>query len=262
MTMGFVSYAHADVVLAETLRDTLGLHGYEIWMDSSEIKAGTVWELEINRAIHQSDFILIVVTPESVRSNWVGREVDIARSARKLIIPLLMRPLTDVSELELLNIHDLQYIDFPRLGFKSATDHLLNELPSVVKVTGRALVIEDVPETQLIYRQVLESMSLETIIAPDAQTAFQLIRSQHFDLITLDMQLDDLDVEGKRGVMLLDQLRIYQRDTPVIIITGLDWKPSDVRDFFKEFGAFDFLPKSEFRPDKLRHAVNKALKGS
>ncbi len=84
------------------------------------------------------------------------------------------------------------------------------------------------------------------------------VRGERLDLITLDMQLDEMDAGGQHGMVLLDQINIHQRGVPVIIISGLTWSETQVRDFLRKYRAFDYV-KKPFTPDSLRPILVEAL---
>jgi DNA-binding response OmpR family regulator len=104
----------------------------------------------------------------------------------------------------------------------------------------------------------LKVMGIETVVAGDFDTAFNCIVEQAFDIITLDMQLDEMDTGGQHGMLLLDQLRTKSKDTKVIIVSALEWDGKQVRDFLIKYRASDYL-KKPFDPGDLRHMIEEAL---
>ena len=261
----FISYSSTDRIMIEGLADSLRQHHFDVWIDFESIAGGTQWEAEIKKALAQADICLVALTPDSVKSDWVKREIELAREASKTIVPLIMREVPLPKSMKTLDIDDLQYINFARYGLKVGLEQLLQALPKQTSdietetETRRALIVEDVRAQQLAVRQVLASCGLETRTAHDFETAMELIRSEKFKLVTLDMQLDEMDTGGQHGMLLLDELHTYQKNVPIIIISALDWSGREVRDFLREHKAFDFLPKP-FKPAELRSVVEEALK--
>jgi internalin A len=103
----FISYSHSDKVFVERLAKDLEKKGNYVWWDFEKIKGGQNWQKEIEKAIFQCQYFLIVVTPESVSSDWVANEITYAILRNKIIIPLYLKtcdiPLTLVNK---------QYINF------------------------------------------------------------------------------------------------------------------------------------------------------
>lgn len=86
----FFSYSRVDgeqaaLKLASDLRKL----NANIWIDQLDIKAGTLWDEEIERALEGSDCILFIATPKSTSSNNVLNEVYFALEENKHVIPLI-----------------------------------------------------------------------------------------------------------------------------------------------------------------------------
>lgn len=78
------------------------------------------------------------------------------------------------------------------------------------------LVVEDDPPVRDLLNDVLLEVGLEVIGVHDVRAAFQLMRTIHVDLVTLD-----LDLPGLHGSELLNMLqRRASLIPPVIIITS------------------------------------------
>ncbi|WP_420628267.1 response regulator [Candidatus Leptofilum sp.] len=122
----------------------------------------------------------------------------------------------------------------------------------------KALIVEDIPSQQNAIQQILHEIGANVTIANNLDSALGFIRLTKFELITLDMQLDEMDSAGQVGIMLLDQLRTYQREAVVIIISGLPWSGENVRDFLRDYKAYDYL-KKPFKPDELKMLINEAF---
>lgn len=262
MTNCFMSYATEDRVFVQGLATRVREFGHFVWVDYKDIPGGTDWETEIQKGIRESHYLLVVITPHSIDSEWVKREIHLAKEQGKEIIPLLVYKVAMPESLEKLGISHLQCFDFLQDGYEGALHKLLDTISIHMDTRKRkALVIEDEDTFRQSIARILESMGVSVTQAKSFRSAFQQVRADQFDVVTLDMQLSDMDQDGAQGMELLDQIQIYQRGVPIIIISGLDWKPKDVRDFLVEYGAFDFLQKP-LRPADLRHALEAALNKS
>jgi hypothetical protein len=85
----FISYARKDQPLAEKIAARLETAGFNPWIDLKGIGGGNLWRERIVEAIRTSDIFTILVTPESVQSKQVRRELNIADRANRKILPLL-----------------------------------------------------------------------------------------------------------------------------------------------------------------------------
>ena len=89
----FISYAHFDNAFVDRLVRRLETDGVTIWRDETHILVGDDIDRAISRGIQENKLFLIVLTPNSVKSDWVAREFDEAShdaiSGNKVLLPVL-----------------------------------------------------------------------------------------------------------------------------------------------------------------------------
>jgi uncharacterized protein YjbI with pentapeptide repeats len=78
----FVSYSHANSPFVDKLGSMLAEKGIRYWRDIHEIKGGRM-EKQSDRVIRQNPTVLLVLSKDSLSSDWVEREVHIARELEK-----------------------------------------------------------------------------------------------------------------------------------------------------------------------------------
>src|SRR5215468_4820244 len=61
---------------------------YDAWIDDSEIGAGMAWETEIYGRLLISDVLLLAIGLGTSKSEWVRREIALARALGVAIVPL------------------------------------------------------------------------------------------------------------------------------------------------------------------------------
>jgi DNA-binding NtrC family response regulator len=88
--------------------------------------------------------------------------------------------------------------------------------------------------------------------AEDAEAALKKFEKGKYDLILLDMKMP-----GMSGLELLTQLKEYDPDSIVILITAFASVPSAIKAL--KDGAYDYITKP-IDPDELSHVVENALK--
>ncbi|MCC6975533.1 MAG: SUMF1/EgtB/PvdO family nonheme iron enzyme [Anaerolineae bacterium] len=111
----FISYAHADRAFVEKLVGNLRERGYLVWIDLDGIRGGDVWRQAISDGVSASGVVLVILSPDSVKSEWVKIELTIARKQGKKIVPLLAHPLVTTEDrlaYERMNLEAIQYLDF------------------------------------------------------------------------------------------------------------------------------------------------------
>lgn len=93
----FISYSSKDREQAEQLTELLSSAGLSVWIDQQGIGAATSWSGEITRAISDCKALVVMLSPSSVESKNVIREVSLAFEKNKKILPLDLEPvaLTD-----------------------------------------------------------------------------------------------------------------------------------------------------------------------
>ena len=85
---------------------------------------------------------------------------------------------------------------------------------------ARVLVAEDHPTNQKVVELILESVGVSPVIVENGRLALDLLQSERFDVVLMDMQMPELD-----GLTATSLLREWERETgtprtPVIMLTA------------------------------------------
>jgi len=88
MPQVFISYSRKDLTFIERLAADLKDSGFEVWYDLSKLEGGARWNRVIEQAIEDSQYVVVVLSPDSVASEWVDDEVGYAKRLKKKVIPL------------------------------------------------------------------------------------------------------------------------------------------------------------------------------
>jgi len=91
----FISYSSKESQLARWLSVDLSNYGHDVWLDEWIIKVGDSIPKKINEGLEECDFVLVILSKNSIKSNWVEREwhskyCDEIESGKIKIIPILM----------------------------------------------------------------------------------------------------------------------------------------------------------------------------
>ena len=89
----FVSHAHTDEPLARKVTDILEQAGLEVWDGTREIMPGDNWAAKVSQALQESQAMIVLLTPDAMRSNWVRSEIQYALGEvrfRKRLIPVVV----------------------------------------------------------------------------------------------------------------------------------------------------------------------------
>jgi hypothetical protein len=124
----FISYRRikTDMDFAYRLAADLRAAGHPVWIDVKGIESGRQWNQDIQRGIDDCYAYVVVISPDSLQSDWVRNEMLYAlQYKRGHVYPVLFRPV-DRLPVELMGI---QYTDF-RGDYDQAFEGLRAALPS------------------------------------------------------------------------------------------------------------------------------------
>ena len=78
MTSVFLSYSAKDTGVARSLANELSRRGLQVWFDEREILVGDSILDRINEAIRSVDYLLVLLSDNSLKSSWVNQEIRMA----------------------------------------------------------------------------------------------------------------------------------------------------------------------------------------
>ena len=90
----FLSYSSLDREFAEKIAELLWRHGVPVWHGPSSIRGAQQWHDEIGDALERCDWFVILVSPNSMKSKWVRRELLFALDEDrydKCIVPVAIQ---------------------------------------------------------------------------------------------------------------------------------------------------------------------------
>ena len=122
----FISYARKDIKFARRLAADLEEAGFDVWWDISDLKGGDDWVRFIPAAIQTSQYFVVLLSPDSVQSEWVAKEYSYALRLRKKIVPAMIKFCEVPFALNTIN-----YVDFINEEYATAVNKLLVALDGV-----------------------------------------------------------------------------------------------------------------------------------
>ncbi|QES34717.1 hypothetical protein DEJ48_16060 [Streptomyces venezuelae] len=85
----FLSYSSRDAPVARRLERSLGLAGIDVWSDR-RLRVGDEWQRSITKALEDAEIVLVLISPSSLRSEWVTSEWQTALIRSQRVIPVLV----------------------------------------------------------------------------------------------------------------------------------------------------------------------------
>ncbi len=76
MARVFISHSHRDKPTAKQVSAYLKENSADVWIDDEKILVGDSIQEKIGEGIQSSDFVLVLLSSQSVKSGWVKREIE------------------------------------------------------------------------------------------------------------------------------------------------------------------------------------------
>ena len=89
----FISHAYTDEPFVRKVAVGLEKVGLEVWDATREILPGDNWAAKVARALEESEAMVVLLTPDALRSNWVSWEIQYAlgeQSYRNRLISVIV----------------------------------------------------------------------------------------------------------------------------------------------------------------------------
>jgi hypothetical protein len=90
----FLSHASRDRKCADAIAKVLRKHRVPVWYSRTHLRGAQQWQDEIGRTLKRCDWFIVILSPSSVKSMWVKRELSYALNQKRYedrIIPVLLR---------------------------------------------------------------------------------------------------------------------------------------------------------------------------
>ena len=209
----FLSHSSKDKFFARKLAETLGNNGVDVWIDEAELRIGDSLIGKISAAIEKADYVAAILSPRSIRSNWVQTELRLAMTQeiegrRIKVLPILMEPCEIPAFLQ-----DKIYADFSDPGeYDGPLERLLHAL-GVERPTAAAQVEpeadEEVPRSQPPDRPALEGFDDLRIVDIDKGRAYRPDPEKHLFHVYLELSAHPT----QEWVQIFDAERQFPRHT-------------------------------------------------
>ena len=119
----FLSHSSSDAWIAKTMAEKIEALGASCWLDEKDFEGGDIVADEIIKGIDACNEAIVLVSPNTIKSQWVSFEVGGLRVQRKRITPIL----NNVLPSELAPMHDIKGVDLNR--FDQFLAQLARRLP-------------------------------------------------------------------------------------------------------------------------------------
>lgn len=129
----FLSYASADKQIADIIASALSKQGVRVWFNTYELKTGDSLATAIENAISASDYLVVLLSPDSVNSVWVQKELAAALFSDLTSRDITLLPVV-IADCEIPPLlASYQYLDL-RTDFEQGIGRLVEQIGIVPKI--------------------------------------------------------------------------------------------------------------------------------
>lgn len=100
----------------------------------------------------------------------------------------------------------------------------------------KILIVEDEQEIANLISNRLDKEKYDVTVAPSGEKALHLVKTEKFDLVSLDIMLPEID-----GLTICKELRKENKSTLIVIVSALDLSESKENAY--SLGADDYIAK-------------------
>lgn len=220
----FISHSYQDKEFVHKLAKDLAAEGLTPWVNDWEIRVGDSLVQKISEGIRQSDYILVVLSENSLHSKWVQEEIKMAiqknlDSAKRVLIPVLGGKVEVPSY-----IRDMKYVDLSK-SYREGIDEIVRTirgqpsrevLPSQLVDTG-GLAKEIAKEVAHILKVNSQGIRVDNTLSK-----YEDINSEIFNLKLrlkrADHEKEDLYDELERQKMISNILLLLIISVVILIL--------------------------------------------
>jgi hypothetical protein len=109
----FLSHSSMEAQFTNEVVEVLRRHRIPVWFSEVHILGAQQWQVEIGSALQRCDWFAIILSPQSVESMWVKRELSYALQQNRFdnrIVPITYQP-ADFEQLSW-TLSTFQMVDF------------------------------------------------------------------------------------------------------------------------------------------------------
>ncbi len=198
----FISYSRKDMDFVRKLAGDMEKAGYDVWWDITDLRGGDDWVRSLPAAIEASQFFIIVLTQNSIKSEWVQKEYTQALTLRKKIIPLMFEA-CDVP----FALNTINYVNFLSGEYVDNFKNLL----SALGYTGKPPVVTPFERAKAILPPAYRKYVIPGIIA--------IILLILFALVSTQKPITPPDITSTPSSIPTTEVSTFTLTSPAVVIT-------------------------------------------
>jgi hypothetical protein len=172
----FISYAHEDDETAQSIAKVCQQLAIPTWLDRKEVQWGGLISESIGRGMKDCTHLVLVLSPASLKSDWVPYEIGRATERGMTILPYLTHKSLDLPPYlggaDRLRIDNLEALRMQVEIFKASIEGLAKDL--IQRLARVPAAIQDLPTTDNSKRAL--SYSANVVLSEQLQTLSEIER--------------------------------------------------------------------------------------
>ena len=179
MARAFISYSRKDFAIAELLRLKLQAENIKTFVDTENIEAGSEWRDSIDNEIESSDVLIVSVTKQSLKSDYVQYEWAFAVGRHTKVLPLvfgsveLPGPLSRYQSIDCTNLQAVDWTEVAEIVRSSAESKKAKQAES----TAAQEIQDQVEQLDGVIKTLLDIPDLSATIA-ELRSKLQTFKEQ------------------------------------------------------------------------------------
>jgi TIR domain len=163
----FISYSWKDSAVAEQVKGAIPSQ-FDVWIDKERVRPGDEISKALQDGLSASDYYVILISDNSIASNWVKREIatafDLATKKKLSVIPVILQGAEVPFE-----FRGLLYIDFRASlidGLKSLNAFFISQETIIKDIEPKQPILKsssDVIRRRLACNNSLRELSLSDL---------------------------------------------------------------------------------------------------
>ncbi|MDB4723027.1 TIR domain-containing protein [Akkermansiaceae bacterium] len=119
----FISYSRRDKEAIMPYVELFRANGMDVWMDESGINASSEWAEQIVHAITECDVFILFLSDTSVASENVRKEIGVAASLNKKLLPLKIEEV-EIPPSLLYHLNSIHFLETQRVSSEQLLEHV------------------------------------------------------------------------------------------------------------------------------------------
>lgn len=154
----FLSHSSEDKEIVRELHKIFSSNGIESWIDEAEIKIGDSLLTKITEGIKKADFVAIILSPQSINSPWVEKELEMAMRQE------IERRETKVLPLIIEDCEIPEYLKIKKYGdFRTVQSSIkaINELLQILKNEKKEVELKSPKQQTVLTKKQMKTLPPE-----------------------------------------------------------------------------------------------------